>query len=474
MRGGGNKSIKFGVNNMDLIIKNGTVVTDSEIFKADIGISNGKIELVGQDLNDADQIIDAAGQYVMPGGLDVHVHLQLPFCGTVSADDFETGTKAAAAGGITTIIDYAIQSKGNTLTEAVKLRKKEADGKVCVDYSLHGGITDWNDRTKSELKSLVKEGIVSYKMFMIYRDQGWMSSDSMLYQALEETKKLGGIICVHAESVDVLDHLIEKYHNPADMKKYGAYCHVLSRPNFVEEEAIQRAIKWAEVTGGRLYIVHMSTGGGANLVTAAKKRGVEVFAETCPQYLLLEDDLFKEENGHLYGTCPQIKKKEDIDRLWDALGNGEIDTIATDTCTFDTKQKAMWEGDFTKIPFGMPGSELMMPLMYTFGVGKGKINLNQFVHYQSTNPAKIFGMYPEKGSLQVGTDADILVFDPRKNVTVDYQNLETNCDWSPYQGQKLKGYPSTTILRGKIVAKKGKFTGKVGYGKFIKRKPVVR
>ena len=459
---------------MDLIIKNGTVVTDSETFKADIGISNGKIEIVGQDLNGADQIIDATGQYVMPGGLDVHVHLQLPFCGTVSADDFVTGTKAAAAGGITTIVDFAIQSKGNTLTDAVKSRKKEADGKVCVDYSLHGGITDWNDRTKSELKSLVKEGIVSYKMFMIYRDQGWMSSDSMLYQALEETKKLGGTIMVHAESVDVLDYLVEKYHNPVDMKKYGAYCHVLSRPNFVEEEAIQRAIKWTEVTGGRLYIVHMSTGGGANLVIAAKKRGVEVLAETCPQYLLLEDDLFKEKNGHLYGTCPQIKKKKDIDRLWDALGNGEIDTMATDTCTFDTNQKAMWEGDFTKIPFGMPGSELMMPLMYTYGVREGKINLNQFVHYQSTNPAKIFGMYPDKGSLQVGTDADILVFDPRKNVTIDYQNLETNCDWSPYQGQKLKGYPSTTILRGKIVAKEGRFTGNIGYGKFIKRKPVVR
>lgn len=459
---------------MDLIIKNGTVVTDSETFKADIGISNGKIKIIGQDLNDADQIIDATGQYVMPSGLDVHVHLQLPFCGTVSADDFITGTKAAAAGGITTIVDFAIQSKGNTLTDAVKSRKQEADGKVCVDYSLHGGITDWNDRTKSELKSLVEEGIVSFKMFMIYRSEGWMSSDSMLYQALEETKKLGGTILVHAESVDVLDYMVEKYHNPADMKKYGAYCHVLSRPNFVEEEAIQRAIKWTEVTGGRLYIVHMSTGGGTNLVIAAKKRGIEVLAETCPQYLLLEDDLFKKEDGHLYGTCPQIKKKEDIDRLWDALGNGEIDTIATDTCTFDTKQKAMWEGDFTKIPFGMPGSELMMPLMYTYGVREGKINLNQFVHYQSTNPAKIFGMYPEKGSLQVGTDADILVFDPRKNVTVDYQNLETNCDWSPYQGWKLKGYPYITILRGKIIAKDGRFTGDIGYGKFIKRKPVVR
>ena len=458
---------------MDLIIKNGTIVTDREQYEADIGITDGKIASIGKNLKGTDQVIDAKGKYVMPGGLDVHVHLQLPFCGTVSADDFETGTRAAAAGGVTTIVDYAIQSKGNTLTSAVEARKEEADGKVCVDYSLHGGITDWNERTRDELRSLVEEeGIVSYKMFMIYRSEGWMASDSMLYQALVETKRLGGTILVHAESMDVLDYLIEKYHNPEDMKKYGAYCHVLSRPNFIEEEAIQRAIKWTEVSGGRLYVVHMSTGGGADLVLSGKKRGVNVFAETCPQYLLLEDDLFKGENGHLYGTCPQIKKKADIDRLWDALGKGEIDSIATDTCTFDTKQKAMWEGDFTKIPFGMPGSELMMPLTHTYGVGKGKITLNQFVHYQSTNPAKIFGMYPEKGSLQVGTDADILIFDPEREVTVDHRNMETNCDWSPYQGWKLKGYPYMTLLRGKVIAKEGKFVGEVGGGKFIKRKPV--
>ena len=457
---------------MDIIIKNGTIVTDSEGYEADIGITDGKIEIIGKNISGADRIIDATGMYVMPAGLDVHVHLQLPFCGTVSSDDFITGTKAAAAGGVTTIVDYAIQNKGNTLAAAVEARKKEADGNVCVDYSLHGGITDWSERTRAELKTLIGEGIVSYKMFMIYRSEGWMSSDSMLFQALEETKKHGGTILVHAESVDVLDYLVEKYHNEEDMKRYGAYCHVLSRPNFIEEEAIERAIKWTEASGGRLYVVHMSTGGGADLIKAAKERGVHVLAETCPQYLLLEDDLFKGENGHLYGTCPQIKKKADIDRLWKALGSDEIDSIATDTCTFDTKQKAMWEGDFTKIPFGMPGSELMMPLTYTHGVLEGKITLNQFVHYQSTNPAKIFGMYPEKGSLQVGTDADILIFDPEREITVDHRNMETNCDWSPYQGWKLKGYPHMTLLRGKIVAKEGKYVGDVGDGKFVARKPV--
>ncbi len=458
---------------MDLIIKNGTIVTDSETFEADIGIKNGRIALIGKNLTGADEVIDAVGKYVMPAGLDVHVHLQLPFCGTVSSDDFVTGTKAAAAGGVTTIVDFAIQSKGNSVTEAVRARRGEADGKVCVDYSLHGGITDWNEQTRNELKSLIDDGIVSYKMFMIYRSEGWMATDSMLYQALLETKEHGGTIMVHAESVDVLDYLLDKYHNEEDMKKYGAYCHVLSRPNFIEEEAIQRAITWTEATGGRLYVVHMSTGGGADLIKEAKKRGVNVFAETCPQYLLLEDDLFKGENGHLYGTCPQIKKKEDIDRLWHGLAVGDVDTLATDTCTFDTKQKAMWNGDFTKIPFGMPGSELMIPLVYTYGVREGKITLNQFVHYLSTNPAKIFGMYPDKGSLQVGTDADIMIFDPHRKVTVDYRNMETNCDWSPYQGWELTGYPHITLLRGRVIAKQGQFVGQIGGGKFIRRKKVL-
>jgi dihydropyrimidinase len=455
---------------MDMVIKNGTIITDSQTLKADIGIKDGKIAASGLGL-DGKNIIDAAGKYVMPGFLDVHVHLQLPFCGTVSADDFESGTKAAAAGGVTTLVDYAIQSKGNTIAAAVKARKTEADPKVCVDYSLHGGITDWHEGTRKELAGLVADGIPSFKMFMIYRAEGWMASDSMLFQGLEEMQKLGGTIMVHAESVDVLDYLVGKYHNQNDMEKYGAYCHVLSRPNYVEEEAIQRAVKWAEATGGRLYVVHMSTGGGADIVNAAKAKGVKIFAETCPQYLLLDDEVFKGENGHLYGTCPQIKKKVDSERLWAALGSGEIDTVATDTCTFDTNQKAMWEGDFTKIPFGMPGTELMVPLTYHFGVGEGRITLNQLVHYLSSNPAKIFGMYPEKGSLEIGTDADICIFDPEKEVTIDYQQMETNCDWSPYQGWEIKGYPDTTIVRGKMVGQDGKFVGDVGYGQFVKRKP---
>ena len=296
-----------------------------------------------------------------------------------------------------------------------------------------------------------------------------MADDGMLFQALEETAKYGGHIGVHAESAFVLDMLIERY--AKEKEKWGAYAHTLSRPCFTEEEAVIRAIKWAEVTGGQLYIVHMSTGESADAVRAAKERGVRVYAETCPQYLLLDDELFKGENGHLYATCPQIKKPHDNERLWKGLQQGDVQVVATDTCTFTKEQKAAWNGDFRKIPFGMPGVETMIPLMYTEGIGKHGLSLNQFVALVSTNPAKLFGMYPKKGALEVGSDADILIFDPEREVTIHWKDLQTNCDWSPFEGWKLKGYPDVTISRGKIVAREGKFVGEVGHGKFIVRKP---
>ena len=460
---------------MDSIIKGGTLVTASEKYAADIGIEDGKIKLIGKDLTpeNGTEIIDATGKYVMPGMIDAHVHLSLPFCGTISADSFETGTRAAAAGGVTTVVDFAIQTKGGTLKESINKRKAEADGEVHVDYSLHGGITDWNERTRTELSEIIKEGISSFKMFMIYRSEGWLATDPMLVEALNETKKFGGMIQVHAESVDLLDFLISKHNSKEEMKEHGAWLHVITRPNIIEAEAIQRAITWAEYTGGHLYVVHVSTGEGVNLVKAAKARGVNVLAETCPQYLLLNDEVFKGENGHLYATCPQIKKESDSQRLWQGLKEGSVQIVGTDTCTFDTKQKAMWEGDFTKIPFGLPGTELMLPLLYNDGVRKGRISLNKMVEVASTNPAKVFGMYPKKGSLTIGADADIVIFDPAKEVTVDHQKMETNCDWNPFQGKQLKGYPHLTIVRGKVVGKEGRCIGEKGYGKFVKRGPSV-
>jgi len=456
---------------LDLIIKNGKVVTASDTYVADVGIKDRKIDSLGANLNlgSTTQVIDAKGKYIFPGGIDVHVHLQLPFSGTISADDFENGTKAAACGGVTTVLDFAIQTKGKSIMDAVEARRAEADPNVCVDYGLHAAITDWNETTQAEIKTVIDYGIPTFKMFMIYKNEGWLADDGMLFSALEETAKLGGHIGVHAESVDILDMLIERY--AKEKEKWGAYGHTLSRPSYTESEAIIRAIKWAEVTGGQLYIVHMSTGEGTDAVAAARERGVNVYAETCPQYLLLDDEVFKGENGHLYATCPQIKKPHDSERLWKGLADGDVQIIATDTCTFDTKQKAAWNGDFRKIPFGMPGVETMVPLMYTEGVGKRGFSVNQLVSLVSTNPAKLFGMYPQKGTIAIGSDADIVVFDPEKKVTLKAENLQTNCDWSPFEGWNLVGYPSVTISKGKVVAEDGKFVGEVGHGAFLKRTP---
>lgn len=456
---------------MDIVIKNGTIVTDSDLFPADIAIQGEKIAAIAPNITPAQgsKVIDAAGCYVMPGGIDVHVHLQLPFCGSFSRDDFENGTKAGACGGLTSVIDFAIQSKGKTMMEAVEARRAEADPNVAIDYGLHVAITDWNERTRQELKSVIEYGIPTFKMFMIYQKQGWMAGDADLFQALEESAKWGGMVGVHAESVNLLDLLVERYSR--EKEKYGAYAHCLSRPNYIESEAIVRAITWAEATGGTLYIVHMSTKEGADAVKMARERGVKVYAETCPQYLLLQDEVFKGPTGHYYATCPQIKKQADSDRLWHGLKEQDVAVIATDTCTFDTKQKDMWQGDFTKMAFGLPGVETMLPLIFSEGVMKDRISLNRFVGLVSTNPAKLFGLYPEKGSLAPGTDADITIYDPNRKVTLQAKNLQTNCDWSPFEGWQLTGYPRYTLARGRIVAEEGKFVGEKGWGRFLKRHP---
>ena len=459
---------------MDLIVKGGTVVTTADQFKADVVVKNGKIiglESKAKPKNGS-EVVDAKGMYVFPGGIDPHVHLQLPFCGTVSKDDFENGTKAGACGGLTTLIDFAIQTKGQSMKSAVKARKKEADGKVCVDYALHVGITDWkNKRTQNELKDIIASGIPSFKMFMIYASQGWMADDADLYGALLESAKYGGTIGVHAENVYLTDTLTEQYLKDGSWKKYGAYAHFLTRPNFTESEAVQRAITMAEYAKGQLYIVHMSTKESMYAVIEGKQRGVKVIAETCPQYLLLTADKFKDKKtGHYYATCPPIRTREDNADLWWGLGCGAVETMGTDTCTFDTKQKAMWKGKFSQIPFGMPGVETFMPTMYTHGVRKKRLTLQQFVKLTSTNSARLFGLYPKKGVIAVGSDADICVFDPKKEVTLKPKKMQTNCDWSPFDGMKLKGYPHVTISRGEIVAKDGKFVGKVGHGQFVARK----
>jgi dihydropyrimidinase len=453
---------------MESKIINGKIVTSESSFVADIGIDKGKITAIAPKIGrEAKNVIDARGMLIFPGVIDAHVHFQLPVSGTVTSDDFESGTKAAACGGVTTVIDFAVQEKGETLKNAVGARRVQADGKVAIDYSLHAVPTDWNERTRRELPRLAANGITSFKMYMIY--PGLQSDDSAIFSALEETAKFGGLITVHAESAGILDLFIKRYHNKRDMAKYGAYCHALSRPAFVETEAIGRAINWAKAIGGRLYIVHMSTGGGAEIINNAQKCGVKVYSETCPHYLLFDDSILNKNDGYLYATCPQVKSKKDSNRLWQGLANGDVSVVATDSCTFSKKQKAAWKGDFTKIPYGLPGVETLLPLMYSYGVGRKLINAQQLVRLLCANPAKLMGLYPQKGAIARGSDADLVIFDPKKKVTLSYKNLQTNCDWSPYEGFKVIGYPHITISRGKAVAIDGRFVGQVGWGRFVRR-----
>ncbi|MCH7700538.1 MAG: dihydropyrimidinase [Planctomycetes bacterium] len=457
----------------DTIIKGGTLVTAQGTSRGDLGIRGEKIAAIGRNLTadgNGARVIDARGRYVMPAGLDVHVHLELPFCGTVSSDDYDSGTKAAARGGITTVIDFAIPYGKETLKQAVNNWMGKAKGKACIDYTFHCAITNWKRHAK-ELPSIIERGIPTFKEFMIYEKEGWQSDDAAIYGALEALRGLGGMLLIHAESSRVLDMLIERHHTPKLMKKHGAALHTMTRPNFVEYEAIQRAVQWCEITGGRLYIVHMSTNEGTDIIKAAQARGVNVLAETCVQYLVLDDSRFSQKDGHLYATCPQLKKKRDQQRLWKGLRDGEVCVISTDTCSFNRKQKAMWKGDWTKIPMGMPGLETLMPLVYTEGVLKRKITLAQFVEKCSTNPAKVMGLYPQKGSLDVGTDADLYVFHPRKKIKVDWRKMETNTDWSPVQGWELAGFAESTFCRGRQIVDHYRFVGENGYGRFLPRKP---
>jgi dihydropyrimidinase len=456
----------------DTIIANGTVISSGGAEQADVAIRGEKIAAVGKGLarsaTNGAVVVDAAGKYVLPGGIDVHVHLELPFCGTVSSDDWNTGTRAAARGGVTTVIDFAIPYGNQSLEDAYHVWLGKARPKACVDYCFHMAITNW-DRHGPEMEKMVKMGCPTFKEFMIYAAEGWQADDRAIFNALEQCKKLGGMLLIHAESSRVLDELIARYHTPELMRQYGAQLHAMSRPNFIEAEAIQRAITWAEVTGGRLYVVHMSTAEGTDIVKAAQTRGVDVYAETCAQYLVLDDSLFARPDGHLYACCPQIKKKKDQDRLWKGLNSGEVCVVSTDTCTFTREQKAMWKGDWTKIPMGLPGLETLLPIVFTRGVLEDRLPLTRLVEKCCTNPAKIMGLYPQKGTIADGSDADVVVIDPKKRITVDHKQMASGADWNPYEDWTLAGFAETTFCRGKKIVDDYQFVGQNGWGQWLPR-----
>ncbi|MFV2073799.1 MAG: dihydropyrimidinase [Thermoanaerobaculales bacterium] len=455
----------------DTIVTGGKVVTPAGVSETDIGIRDEKISALGTALAEeayGAAIVDAAGHYVLPGVIDVHVHLDLPFCGTVSSDDYRSGTRAGARGGVTTLIDFAIPFADESLSQAVDNWHQRAEGKAMIDYSFHLCITRWHEH-RHQIKEMFERGVPSFKEFMIYESEGWQSDDRALFCTLEELRDLGGMLMVHAETSRVLDELIERRHNAADMRRHGARLHAMTRPAFTEYEAIQRAITWSEVTGGTLYVVHMSTGAGAAMVRKAQQRGVNVLAETCPQYLVLDDSVFGRDDGHLFATCPQIKKAEDSARLWKGVAAGEVSVISTDTCSFTREQKATWEGDWTKIPMGMPGLETLLPIAFTKGVLAGRIELERMVACLATNPAKIMGLYPKKGVIQVGSDADLAIIHPETTIAVDPAKMETNTDWSPFEGWELAGFARTTIARGEVIVDDYRVVGEEGRGQWLPR-----
>jgi len=455
---------------LDTIVRGGNVVTPTGAIAADVGITGETIAAIGPDLpaGAGTRIIDATGHHVIPGVLDVHVHLELPFCGTTSSDDYRSGTRAGARGGVTTLIDFAIPYAGDSLQDAADNWMKRAEGKALIDYTFHICITRWNEH-QDQIKGMVDRGFTTFKEFMIYESEGWQSDDRAMFGTLEKMREYGTMLLVHAESARVLDELIARHHTPELMQRYGARLHAMTRPNFIEAEAIQRAIMWSEVTGGQLYIVHMSTAEGTEIVQRAQARGVPVLAETCAQYLVLHDDVFGREDGHLFACCPQVKKPADSARLWRGLQDDTVSVISTDTCTFTREQKAMWEGDWTRIPMGMPGLETLLPIAYTHGVLGGKLSLEQLCQKLCGNPARIMGLAPRKGTIAVGSDADLAIIHPTSTRTVSPDTMETNADWSPFDGWELAGFARTTLSRGEVIVDDYAVVGREGRGQWLPR-----
>jgi dihydropyrimidinase len=461
----------------DSLVVGGTLHTAQRSFAADIAIVGHRIAAVAQPGTlaraSAKRVIDASGCDVLPGCIDVHVHLALPFCGTTSCDDFAFGSQAAACGCITSVIDFAIPSAGQTLRQAHEAWLAKAQGQSLVDYAWHLAIT--RDEHLSEIEKMVELGLPTFKEFMIYESEGWNTDDARMYRTLQLMKQHHAMLLVHAESSRVLDALIAQHHTPEQMRKHGARLHPLTRPNFIEAEAIERAAHWCKVTGGMLYVVHMSTGEGADIVRRVRSEHAPLMAETCTQYLTLTDKVFDGPDGHLFACCPQVKKQADVDRLWRGL-HDEVKVVSTDTCSFTRAQKRMWwneaegYGDWTKIPMGLPGLDTMVPIMYTLGVQGGRITKNKLVELCASNPAKIMGLWGKKGDIAPGFDADLAIIDPRVSKIVTPKNLQSRCDWSPYEGLQLAGFARTTLVRGRVVVEGGEPDESLrGHGGFLMR-----
>jgi dihydropyrimidinase len=454
---------------MTTLIKNGRIVTAVDDYNADILIDGGTIVTIGKSIDaNADKVIDAKGRLVIPGGIDPHTHMELPFGGTAASDTFETGTIAAAHGGTTTIIDFAVQSKGQSLKQAVDAWHAKADGKTSIDYGFHLICTDLPDERLPEMRSMIDEGVSSFKLFMAYPGV-FLVDDATIFKAMGMAGENGGLICMHAENGVVIDAIVKKA--LADGKTAPKY-HALTRPTKAEAEGVHRAIALAEMAGSSVYIVHLSCDDSLQEVTRARDMGINAYAETCPQYLFLDYSVYEQPGfeGAKYVMTPPIREKWNQEKLWRGLKFNDLQVVSTDHCPFCMKeQKELGKNDFSKIPNGGPGVEHRMSLVYNGGVAEGRISLNRFVEITSTAAAKIFGLFPRKGTIAVGSDADIVIFDPDEEMTISAKTHHMNVDYSCYEGWRVKGVTKTVLSRGELVIEEGRYVGKPGKGQFLKR-----
>ncbi|MBA4536316.1 dihydropyrimidinase [Bacillus aquiflavi] len=455
---------------MKKIIKNGIIVTATDTYQADLLLENGKILAIGKIFSEQmAEVIDASGCYVFPGGIDPHTHLDMPFGGTVTKDDFESGTIAAAFGGTTTVIDFCITSKGEPLKNAIQTWHHKAKGKAVIDYGFHLMISEINDSVLKELPSVINnEGITSFKVFMAYKNV-FQADDAMLFHTLVTAKELGALVMVHAENGDVIDYLTKKALNEGNTEPIY---HALTRPPEAEGEATGRAAQLTGLANSQLYVVHVSCANAVEKIIEARSNGVDIWGETCPQYLVLDQTYLEKPNfeGAKYVWSPPLREKSNQNVLWNALKSGQLQTIGSDQCSFDFKgQKELGRSDFSKIPNGGPIIEDRMSILFSEGVQKGRISLNQFVDITSTRIAKLFGLFPKKGTISVGADADIVIFNPNIERVISAKTHHMAVDYNAFEGMKVTGEPISVLSKGHFVIQNKQFVGQAGNGQYLKR-----
>ena len=456
---------------MRTLISNGTVVTADGSYPADVLIDGETIVQIGAALGDGttvDETIDATGKYVIPGAIDAHTHMELPFGGTFAKDTFETGSIAAAHGGTTTILDFAVQAKGQALRTGLDAWHAKAEGNTVIDYGFHMIMSDVTDDTLAEMDVLVAEGIPDFKLFTAYPGV-FLSPDDLIFRAMQQTTKNGGLILMHAENGPVIDVVAAQL--VADGKTAPLYHGIARKPVF-EGEATNRVIRLAEAAGAPVYIVHLSVVDALNAVREARDRGAMAFAETCPQYLFLSlEDLGNGFEGAKFVCSPPLREKNpNWEELWTGLRRNDLQVVATDHCPFDFHgQKELGRGDFRKIPNGLPGVEDRVDLLFDGGVVGGRISKERWVEIISTEPARLFGLYPRKGAIAVGADADIVVYDPNRRRTISAATHHMDCDYSCYEGKQIQGASDVVLSRGSVVVRNGEFTGRKGHGQFLRR-----